>query len=95
MKFVRKYLRKRRDTNTAYKNMWAKKLPFKISDFMWKLWRAKLLLDYAIRRMGYIMPSRCWFFVNPQEENMAHVFFISYAASRVWSCFFSFSGLSL
>lgn len=51
------FLRSRRDTAITYKNMWVKGLSFKISFFMWKLWRGKLPLDDPILRMGYCMPS--------------------------------------
>nr|XP_009608052.1 uncharacterized protein LOC104102124 [Nicotiana tomentosiformis] len=43
------YLRSRCDTSKAYMNMLVKGLPFKISFFMWKMWKAKLPLDDAIR----------------------------------------------
>lgn len=41
------------------------------------------------------MPSRCWCYANPDEETLGHLFFRSYAATKVWSYFFSFAGLSL
>lgn len=69
------YIRRMRDTDISYKNMLIKGLSFKISFFMWKLWKGRLHLDDAIRRMGYFMPSRCWCCANPEEESVAHVFF--------------------
>lgn len=77
----------------VYHNIWVKGLPFKISFFMWKLWKAKLPLDDAFRRMGYFMPSKCWCCVNPAEENISHVFFRSNAAVKVWNYFLSNVGL--
>lgn len=47
------YLRRRRDPSIVYKNMCVKELPFKISFFMCKVWKAKFPLDDAIRRIGY------------------------------------------
>lgn len=89
------YLRKRRDPNIAYNNMWIKSLPFKMSFLMWRVWKGKLPLDDTVRRWGYFMPSRCWCCTNPEKESLDHLFFKSAAASRVWSYFFSFAGLSL
>ncbi|XP_070028734.1 uncharacterized protein LOC142170458 [Nicotiana tabacum] len=44
--------------------------------------------------MGYSFPSKCWCCVRPEEESVAHVFFTSYAAKKVWTYFFSYAGLS-
>ncbi|XP_019257820.1 PREDICTED: uncharacterized protein LOC109236045 [Nicotiana attenuata] len=89
------YLRRRRDTSITYANIWVKGLPFKISFFMWKLWKGKLPLDDTLRRMGYFMPSKCWCCIMPNEESVGHIFFRSFTASRVWNYFFSYAGLSL
>ncbi|XP_075104777.1 uncharacterized protein LOC142178886 [Nicotiana tabacum] len=75
--------------------MWVKGLPFKISFFMWKLWKGKLPLDDVIRRMGYYIPSKCWCCVMPKEETLSHVFYRSLTALKVWSYFYSHAGLSL
>nr|XP_016493380.1 PREDICTED: uncharacterized protein LOC107812734 [Nicotiana tabacum] len=80
IKYSWEYFRRRRDSSIAYKNMWAKGLPFKIAFFMWKIWKGKLPLDDTFRRMGYFMSSRCWCCLNPDEETLAHVFYRSYAA---------------
>lgn len=76
------YLRKMRDPNIVYENMWVKGLPFKISFSMWRLWKRNLPLDDTIRRWGYFMSSRCWCCINPDEEIVAHIFFKSYTASK-------------
>ncbi|XP_070041409.1 uncharacterized protein [Nicotiana tomentosiformis] len=39
------YLSRRDEPRIAYKMIWVKGLPFKISFFMWKVWKAKLSLD--------------------------------------------------
>lgn len=59
------FLRSRRDSASSYSKMWVKGLPFKISFFMWKLWKGILPLDDAPRWLGYFMPSKCWCCVNP------------------------------
>lgn len=47
------------DSSIAYKNIWAKGLPFKIAFFMWKILKGKLPLDDTFWRMGYCISSRC------------------------------------
>lgn len=89
------YLRRRRNSSIAYKNMRVKGLPFKIALFMWKVWKGKLPLDDYFRRLGYFMPSRCWCCINPEEETMSHVFFRSYAAHSVWYYFLSNVGIAM
>ncbi|XP_070004881.1 uncharacterized protein [Nicotiana sylvestris] len=89
------YLRRRKDPALIYDNMWVKELPFKISFFMWKLWKGKLPLDDVIRRMGYYMPSKYWCCVMPKDEILSHVFYRSLTALKVWSYFYSHAGLSL
>ncbi|XP_075074578.1 uncharacterized protein LOC142162156 [Nicotiana tabacum] len=89
------YLRRRKDPAIIYSNMWVQGLPWKISFFMWKLWKRKLPLDDTIRRMRYSMPPKCWCCAVPNEKTLNHVFYHLYTASRVWSYFFSYAGLSL
>ncbi|XP_019248489.1 PREDICTED: uncharacterized protein LOC109227749 [Nicotiana attenuata] len=77
------YLRRRDDPRVAYKMIWVKGLPFKISFFMWKVWKAKLPLDDFMRRLGYFMPSKCWCCSQPKEETLQHMFFMSDTARSV------------
>ncbi|XP_070004753.1 uncharacterized protein [Nicotiana sylvestris] len=67
--------------------IWVKGLPFKISFFLWKLWKAKLPLDDFLRKLGYSMPSKYWCCANPKEESLLHLFFTSNAARSVWTYF--------
>lgn len=57
MKTAWQHARKRKHEKNLYKFIWVKGLPFKISFFMWSLWKAKLPLDDYMRIMGYFMPS--------------------------------------
>lgn len=84
-KFAYDYVRRRRDPNTAYRNIWVKGLPFKVSFFMWKVWKNKLPLDDFFKRLGYLMASKCWCCVLSNEETMPHLFFTSYSATKVWN----------
>lgn len=87
------YVRRRNEPFNAYIKIWAKGLPFKIHFFMWKVWRNKLPLDDLMRRLCYLMASRCWCCTNPMEETMHHLFFTSYVARRVWPYFLSSAGI--
>nr|XP_016466227.1 PREDICTED: uncharacterized protein LOC107788988 [Nicotiana tabacum] len=53
------YIRRRRDSSVAYKNIWVRGLPFKIAFFMWKVWKGKLPFDDYVRILRYFMPSKC------------------------------------
>ncbi|XP_070024861.1 uncharacterized protein [Nicotiana sylvestris] len=44
------YTRRRDEPRIAYRKIWVKGLPFKISFFMWKVWKAKLPLDDFLKR---------------------------------------------
>ncbi|XP_075076523.1 uncharacterized protein LOC142163163 [Nicotiana tabacum] len=89
------YLRRRDNPRIAYKMIWVKGLPFKISFFMWKVWKAKLPLDDFMRRLGYSMPSRCWCCAEPKEESLVHLLFTSRAVTIVWKYFLHRAGISV
>nr|XP_016480745.1 PREDICTED: uncharacterized protein LOC107801860 [Nicotiana tabacum] len=95
VKSVWEYLRRRNDPTLAYKVIWVKGLPFKIAFFMWKVWKNKLPLDDFMRRLGYCMPSKCWYCIEPKEESLIHLFFTSHAAKIVWKYFLSRQGIRL
>ncbi|XP_070036593.1 uncharacterized protein [Nicotiana tomentosiformis] len=46
-------LRHRADPNKEFKLMWIKGVPFKISFFLWRLWRQKIATDDMWRRKGH------------------------------------------
>ncbi|XP_070026560.1 uncharacterized protein [Nicotiana sylvestris] len=89
------YLRRRVNPKLAYKMIWVKGLPFKISFFLWKVWKAKLSLDDILRKIGYSIPSKCWCCADPKEESLVHLFFTSNAARSVWSYFLRRAGIAL
>ncbi|XP_019240114.1 PREDICTED: uncharacterized protein LOC109220105 [Nicotiana attenuata] len=89
------YLRRREHPKRAYKMIWVRGLPFKISFFMWKVWKAKLPLDDFMRRLGYFMPSKCWCCAAPKEESLVHLFYTSKSAETVWRYFLPRAGISV
>lgn len=68
------YVRRRKEPCNACRMIWVKGLPFKIPFFMWKVWKNKLPLDEFFKRLGYLMASRCWCCVQPEEETLTHFF---------------------
>ncbi|XP_075104795.1 uncharacterized protein LOC107830035 [Nicotiana tabacum] len=87
------YTRRRDEPRTTYKMIWVKGLPFKIAFSMWKVWKAKLPLDDFLKRVGYCMPSKCWCYVQPDEESLQHLFFRSETAKTTWKYFLSRAGI--
>ncbi|XP_075086240.1 uncharacterized protein LOC142168960 [Nicotiana tabacum] len=87
------YIRKRREESKLYTFFWVKGLPFKISFFMWRLWKAKLPLDEWFLRLGYFITSRCCCCMNPKQETLSHVFLTSPAARYVWNYYGAHAGI--
>ncbi|XP_070035218.1 uncharacterized protein [Nicotiana tomentosiformis] len=88
-------LRHRADPNQDFKLMWIKGLPFKISFFLWRLWRQKIVIDDIWRRQGKMVMSRCWCYQQPQEESIEHIFVTSSIASKVWNLFMGATGITV
>lgn len=95
VKTVWQYIRKNKQKSSLYKFIWAKGLPFKISFFMWRLWKAKLPLDDYIRRTGYFQTSKCWCCTNSSEETLAHIFLTSPTTMFVWKYFCGPIGINI
>ncbi|XP_075097852.1 uncharacterized protein LOC142175172 [Nicotiana tabacum] len=89
------YTRRRDEPRTAYRMIWVTGLPFKISFFKWKVWKAKLPLDDFLKRIGYCMPSKCWCCVQPDKESFQHLFFRSETAKTTWKYFLSRAGIDV
>ncbi|XP_075103611.1 uncharacterized protein LOC142178181 [Nicotiana tabacum] len=51
-------LRHRAHANPGYSKIWTKSLPFKISFFLWRLWKGKIPTDDLWRRSGYMVVSK-------------------------------------
>lgn len=77
----------RAPTNVKYKMLWTKGLPFKISFFLRRLWRVKIPTDDIWGRSGYVVVSKYWYCVPPQEDTFQHLFLMSTAATKVWKIF--------
>ncbi|XP_075102917.1 uncharacterized protein LOC142177605 [Nicotiana tabacum] len=81
------------DPNQEFKLMWIKGFPFKISFFLWRLWRQKIATDDMWRRQGQMVMSRFLCCQQPQEESIEHIFVTSPTASKVWNLFMGAAGI--
>ncbi|XP_009779565.1 uncharacterized protein [Nicotiana sylvestris] len=81
LKSAWEYLRRRDEPREAYKKIC--------------VWKAKLPLDDFMRRLGYIMPSKCWYCTQPEEETLHHLFFSSDTARNVWRYFLLRVGINM
>ncbi|XP_070045297.1 uncharacterized protein [Nicotiana tomentosiformis] len=86
-------LRHRAPINPEFSNLWTKGLPFKISFFLWRLWKRKIPTDDLWRRNGYIIVSKCWCFFPPNKELFQHLFLRNETMDRVWKHFLQPAGI--
>lgn len=89
------YIRKKRQESKLYKFIWVTGLPFNILFFMWRLWKAKLLVYESLRRMEYLLPSRFWCCRNPKEKTFAYDFFTFPVARFMWKYFNAPAGINI
>nr|XP_027064499.1 uncharacterized protein LOC113690699 [Coffea arabica] len=67
--------------------IWHRFLPVTISFFMLRLLSDRLPLMEQLRRFGVQGPSRCCCCINPQEEQLNHLFCTGETARQVWKAF--------
>lgn len=48
-----------------------------------------------MKRIGYLMPYRCWCCEEPKEETLVHLFYTSTATTTLWKYFLSRAGITL
>nr|XP_009766248.1 PREDICTED: uncharacterized protein LOC104217646 [Nicotiana sylvestris] len=83
----------REPSNPEFAKLWTKGLPFKISFFLWKVWRGKVPIDDIWRRGGYMVVSKCWCCIPPHEDSFQHLFLTSETGTKVWKAFLQATGL--
>nr|XP_016492046.1 PREDICTED: germacrene A synthase-like [Nicotiana tabacum] len=71
--FTNAIQRQKQDKDPLAKQIWAKGIPFKVSFFMWKLFRKKQPLDDIILRFGLQTISRCSCCRVPKPETVDHL----------------------
>lgn len=87
-----KIMRHRASDNPEFSKIWTKGLPFKISVFLWKLWKGKIPTDDQWRINRYLVVSKCWCCLPPHEESIQYLFLKSDTADKVWKHFLQAAG---
>ncbi|XP_060182325.1 uncharacterized protein LOC132611987 [Lycium barbarum] len=78
-------LRKKAQTSVHFSKLWFKGVLFKISFFLWRLWKFKIPVDDVLKRMNISIVSRCRCCLNPhQEETVQHLFLTGEFAAEIW-----------
>ncbi|XP_009625565.1 uncharacterized protein [Nicotiana tomentosiformis] len=87
-------MRHRAHPKHEYKLLRTKGLPFKISFFLWRLWKGKVPTYDMWRKNGYMVVSKCWCCLQPEADSIQHLFLTSSTANRVWRFFGQAAGSS-
>ncbi|XP_060183224.1 uncharacterized protein LOC132613196 [Lycium barbarum] len=88
-------LRQKANVTVPFQNMWIKGVPFKISFFMWRLWKFKVPIDEVVASIGIPLVSKCCCCHNAQIDTINHLFLCGDLAAKVWRYFNMGAGLSL
>lgn len=62
-------LRNIEPSNPEFAKLWTKGLHFKISFFLWRVWKVEVPTDDLWRRGGYMGVSKCWCCTPPHEDS--------------------------
>ncbi|XP_060183463.1 uncharacterized protein LOC132613456 [Lycium barbarum] len=78
-------LRRKAQTADNFSKLWHKGVPFKISFFLWRLWKFKLPVDDVLKRINISIVSRCRCCLNSQQEEIIqYLFLIGEFAAEIW-----------
>ncbi|XP_059315804.1 uncharacterized protein LOC132066519 [Lycium ferocissimum] len=87
-------MRQQEQESLNYQRIWSKGVPFKISFFLWRMWKAKIPVDDVLKRMNISIVSRCRCCLNSQsEETMQHLFLTGNCAAEVWQYYTTAAGI--
>uniref|UniRef100_M1BXK5 RNase H family protein n=1 Tax=Solanum tuberosum TaxID=4113 RepID=M1BXK5_SOLTU len=88
-------LRRRREEQDWMNNIWIKGLPFKISFFLWRVWRKRIPTDDVLKKMKINMVSKCYCCNVGEEETIQHLFLTAPIAQQLWNHFASCAGINI
>lgn len=77
-------LRHRIDPVEWTKNLWVKGLPYKISFFLWSVFKRRIPTDDILRRMEILIVSRCYCCDTGTAETINHLLLTAPIAFRLW-----------
>lgn len=77
--------RQREETQGFFHKIWTVGLPYKISFFLWRVWKKKLLVDDVLASMMINIVSRYRCYEQPHQENLIHFFLNGDFARDIWN----------
>lgn len=77
-------LRKRKKEVDWLKNIWAKGLPFKISFFLWRVWKKRIATDDNLKKMRIQIVSRCFCCEQGTMKAMTYLFLTAPIAQKLY-----------
>ncbi|KAH0698803.1 hypothetical protein KY284_013018 [Solanum tuberosum] len=77
-------LRKKREPIEWMKHIWIKGLPFKISFFLWRVWKKRIATDDNLKKMRMQIVSKCYCCEKGEMETMTHLILTAPIAQRWW-----------
>lgn len=80
-------IRQRGIVSNNIKNIWLKGVPFKVSFFVWTLWKKRLPIGEIILRWGSSQAISCSCYDNEELETFDHLFMHCPDSKIVWSFF--------
>ncbi|KAK6788076.1 hypothetical protein RDI58_016601 [Solanum bulbocastanum] len=80
-------VRHKREQIEYCRNIWIKTLPFKISFFLWRVWKKRIAIDDNLRRMRMNIVSKCYCCERGETETMQHLLLTALIAQRLWRQF--------
>lgn len=86
-------IRRKREIQQHFQEIWIKGLPFKISLFIWRLWKQKLPIDDILSKIGIAIVFKCHCCSDPSQETTNHLFITCSFAASVWTRFARGAGL--
>lgn len=87
-------IRTYQNTSLVNKMIWHKKSLFKISFFLWRLFRHKIAVDTNMRMFGIPLPSMSSCCTNNKQEDEEHLFLNSMISHNTWKHFNQQFGIS-
>lgn len=86
-------LRKRGPNQEVVKYIWQKGLPFKISFFMCRLWKKRILIGEVLVRIKVVNEMKCGYCNSNQHESFEHLFVQCPDAGKLWTLFAGVAGI--
>ena len=87
--------RRKREEQKWMSYIWIMGLPFKISFFLWRVWRKRIPTDDVRKKMKVKMVSNCYCYDVREEETIHHIFLTAPIVQQLWNHFTSCAGINI